>query len=384
MKAALILPLILASTLSPYNKAAAQTPLTKESAEKLISTLSTDQIQKLSAERTAEIEAKTIKHGDKSMRFEFLKYGEEPKDGHSLFISMHGGGNGAPAMNDGQWKNQLRLYKPTEGYYVAPRAPTNTWNLWHEAHIDPMFDRLIADFVIAKGVNPNKIYITGYSAGGDGTYQVAPRMADRFAAAAMMAGHPNEARPDNLYNLPFFIQMGGKDAAYDRNKIAAQWDEKLNVLEEANPGAYPHKTIIYPDFGHWMNGEDKVAIPWMLEKTRTAWPKTIVWHQDDITVKRFYWLYNETPKKDQLIKASVDEQTITLDSNNVKKITLRLNDNLINLDEEITVKTPAGKQLFKGKVKRTKQAIEESLNQRFDPTTAATATIIVTLGAEGN
>ena len=38
------------------------------------------------------------------------------------------------------------------------------------------------------GVDSDRVYLMGYSAGGDGVYQVAPRMADRFAAAAMMAG----------------------------------------------------------------------------------------------------------------------------------------------------------------------------------------------------
>jgi poly(3-hydroxybutyrate) depolymerase len=157
------------------------------------------------------------------MKYAFIKFGAAPASGHSLYISMHGGGGAPAAVNDRQWKNQIRLYKPVEGYYLAPRAATDTWNLWHQGHIDPMFDTLIENFVALKGVDPNKVYITGYSAGGDGTYQLGPRMADRWAAAAMMAGHPNEARPDNLYNLPFFIQCGGKDAAYDRNKIAAKW-----------------------------------------------------------------------------------------------------------------------------------------------------------------
>jgi poly(3-hydroxybutyrate) depolymerase len=44
-----------------------------------------------------------------------------------------------------------------------------------------------------RGVNPDKVYLLGYPAGGDGVWQLAPRMADRFAAAAMMAGHPNGA-----------------------------------------------------------------------------------------------------------------------------------------------------------------------------------------------
>jgi dienelactone hydrolase len=91
---------------------------------------------------------------------------------------MHGGGNAPSTVNDRQWKNQVGLYTLDEGVYLAPRAPTNTWNLWHESHIDTLFDQLIHAAVLFEGVNPNKVYIMGYSAGGDGVYQLAPRMAD--------------------------------------------------------------------------------------------------------------------------------------------------------------------------------------------------------------
>ena len=50
----------------------------------------------------------------------------------------------------------------------APRAPTETWNLWHEAHIAPLFQALIETYVARRGVHPNKVYLMGYSAGGDG------------------------------------------------------------------------------------------------------------------------------------------------------------------------------------------------------------------------
>ena len=111
-----------------------------------------------------------------------------PAGGRSLFLSLHGGG-GAPAeVNDSQWRNQIALaqgYRPQEGLYVAPRAPTNSWKLWHEDHLDALFDRLIADLVVLENVNPNRVYVLGYSAGGDGVYQLGPRMADRWAAASM-------------------------------------------------------------------------------------------------------------------------------------------------------------------------------------------------------
>ncbi len=57
-----------------------------------------------------------------------------------------------------------------------------------------MFDRLIEDMIVFEDVDPNRVYLTGYSAGGDGTYQLAPRMADRFAAAAMMLAIPMKPR----------------------------------------------------------------------------------------------------------------------------------------------------------------------------------------------
>src|SRR5690606_6946618 len=112
------------------------------------------------------------------------------------------------AVNDGQWENQKHLYSLKEGIYVAPRAPTNTWDLWHQEHIDSMLRRLIENMVAIEDVNWNRVYLMGYSAGGDGVYQLAPRMSDTWAAAAMMAGHPNETSARGLRNVPFALQVG--------------------------------------------------------------------------------------------------------------------------------------------------------------------------------
>lgn len=353
--------------------------LTKDEANQLIKTKVTEGRVFLSKQRAAELEKKLITHEGKTMPIAWKIFGEAPADGRSLYISMHGGGSAAPAVNDGQWQNQIRLYQPEEGIYLAPRAATDTWNLWHEAHIDPMFQRIIENMVVLHGVNPNKVYLNGFSAGGDGTYQLAPRMADRFAAAAMMAGHPNETKPDGLMNLPFFIQCGGQDSAYERNKIAAQWGKSLEELAKKFPGFYKNKTIIYPQYGHWMNLEDKQAFPWMAKFQRNPWPKQVIWLQDDITHQRFYWLYNAKPSVGQRIHAKVDGQTITLDSSTISAITLRLSDDLLDLDQAIKVQTADGKILFEGKVARTKKAILTSLKQRFDPPSIATATLDVVI-----
>ena len=52
------------------------------------------------------------------------------------------------------------------------------------------------------------MFLTGYSAGGDGIYHLASMMPDLLAGAAMMAGHPNQADIYNIRNLVFSIQTG--------------------------------------------------------------------------------------------------------------------------------------------------------------------------------
>jgi len=352
--------------------------LSRDEAETLVAEVWQTESEAVRASLAAELDNGAIILGERELKILEKTFGEAPEKGHSLWISMHGGG-GAPArVNDQQWKNQIRLYEPEEGIYVAPRAPTNSWNLWHEGHIDPLFDRMITAYVVARGVNPDRVYLMGYSAGGDGVYQLAPRMADRFAAASMMAGHPNESQPDGLRNLPFALYVGGKDAAYDRNQKAPEWGKKLDELQEKDPGGYTHRLTVYPEKGHWMDGEDKDSLPWMAAYTRNPWPKKIVWRQDDIVHSRFYWIGvdADSVKAGQKLEAEVCGQTITITSEDVKKVTIYLRDSLVNLDEPVVVDFN-GHQILSGKVARTRNSIEESLRRRPDPGLAATAILQV-------
>lgn len=307
------------------------------------------------------------------MPFFYQKFGAEPQDGRSLFISMHGGGATAPSVNDQQYENQKFLYNATmntlEGVYLAARAPTNTWNLWHQSHIDDFFNIIIQLAVIKENVNPNKVYIMGYSAGGDGVYQLAPRMADRWAAASMMAGHPNESTPLGLRNTPFTIHMGALDSGFNRNIVAQQWGNALNELQSNDTNGYIHSVNIYEGLGHWMQLRDAVALPWMKNFTRNPIPEKIVWKQDDVHHSSFYWL--ETPSN--LIQTSGEviaqydkvKNEINIIKNYSSNIKLLINDDMLDLDSPISIKYQ-NNIIHQGVFYRTILNIQESLIEKGD------------------
>jgi len=354
-------------------------PLSRAEAARALTLLAADRLSTVSRIEAGAFKARAIRLDGKTLRWESRWFGNAPAGARSLWISLHGGGNTSPAVNDGQWRNQIRLYEPREGIYVAPRGPTDTWNLWHEPHIDAMLQRLIDAEVAIDGVDPNRVYILGYSAGGDGVWQLAPRMADRYAAAATMAGHPGDASLASLRNLPFAIFMGGDDGAYDRNKHAVEKTAELARLHAADAGGYTSMSRIYPGLPHWMDRKDAEALPWMAAYTRDPWPRRVVWVQDDVTSDRFYWLRLPTEhaaKAGDRIDAVVDGQTIALTGAVPAGMILRLSDKLVDLDRPVTV-TVNGKRVFRHRVPRTAAAIRTSLLERADAASAASALLVL-------
>ncbi|MBO7619441.1 MAG: hypothetical protein J6T06_02930, partial [Victivallales bacterium] len=176
-------------------------------------------------QRQKEMAESAIPYKDSVMKFALYQIGDEPEGGYPLYIALHGGGGTAPEVNDSQWEHMKIYYRSSVkcGIYVATRGVTNTWNLHCVDNSYPLYDRLIENCIAFKHVNPNRVYVLGYSAGGDGVYQIGSRMSDRFAAANMSAGHPNGISVNNLANLPFLLQLGSNDGAYDRNKQAVQY-----------------------------------------------------------------------------------------------------------------------------------------------------------------
>lgn len=347
----------------------AKVPLTKADATAARELLWTAHGALIRKDRAEEIKNRVLEDGELKMPFYYKAFGNRPASGRSLWISLHGGGGVPKPVNDSQWERHKKLYTVEEGIYLAPRAPTNTWNLWHQAHIDRLFSRLFEDLIVLEDVNPDRVYLFGYSAGGDGVYQLAPRMADYWAGAAMMAGHPNGVSMLSLRNLPFALQVGGNDSAYNRNQVAKEYAEQLDKLHKEDPQGYLHFVRIHEGKAHWMNGEDKAALPWLAKFTRNPVPDRVVWKQTEVAHERFYWLAvpPEEMRLDSLVIAQRQGQTVEITSaEKVTKLLIRFDDRMVDLDQPITI-THGGKPLFLGTPARTVEVLCKTLAGRGDP-----------------
>ena len=279
-----------------------------------------------------------------------------------LFISFHGGGGTRKEINDKQYKNQQHLYDKIlnkmdfNGIYLTLRAATNSWDMFHQKQIDKFINIIIKLCVIKLNVNLNKIHLLGYSAGGDGVYRIGTRLANKFAAISMMAGHPGNCTPNNLFNTPFVIHIGEMDQGYNRLNHALKWKQKFNKLKINNNGYYKNcNVVIHKNKGHWMEWEDSVALKWMIQFERNPYPKLIKWRQENVENIEFYWL----SVKEEFIKQNGEiiiecgdfkENKIDILENYAKEINIHLNEKIVDINEEIEI-CFKGKRIFKGLLK---------------------------------
>jgi predicted esterase len=354
-------------------KASSNKSLSKKEAVQIANVLFKEFQDSLINNLEKQWENKVLEIGELKMSFYYQTFGEKPIEGRSLYISMHGGGGTTAEINDQQYENQKHLYDGTmdtlEGIYLAPRAPTNTWNLWHQSHIDQFFELLIFLMIEKEDVDPNKIYLLGYSAGGDGVFQLATRMTDRFAAASMMAGHPNDAVPFNLSNMPFALHMGSLDSAYQRNQVAENWQTLYKKLSHLNPGSYQHQIVIHEEKGHWMQLEDAIALPWMSQFQRNPLPEKIIWYPINKAEQSMYWLAapqsSIIPRDSVIVSYNRKNNEIFIEENPFDTLDIFLNDKILDLDKTITLKTKEG-IIFRDNLTRTRSVIQSSIASKND------------------
>ncbi len=121
---------------------------------------------------------------------------------------------------------------------------------------------LVRKLVRDLPIDTNRIYITGLSMGGFGTYDAIERYPHLFAAAVPVCGGGDTSRAALISHIPIWIFNGAEDAAVNPLYSLGM----LQVLTKA--GAHPGFTQ-YPEVGHfsWLGAySDPLMMEWLFRQ----------------------------------------------------------------------------------------------------------------------
>jgi Predicted peptidase len=140
---------------------------------------------------------------------------------------------------------------------ISPQCPEDSW--WGEqAEILMM---LLAEIEEKYNVNPQKIYLTGLSMGGYGTWLLAAQYPKRFAAIAPVCGGGDPKWAPVLKDIPIWAFHGAKDDIVPLEKSQAM----VTAVKEQGGNI---RFTVYADVGHnsWVNAyNDPDLYKWYLK-----------------------------------------------------------------------------------------------------------------------
>jgi predicted peptidase len=205
------------------------------------------------------LEKHVFEAGGEKLPYRLLKPAKV-EDGHKypLVIFLHGAGERG-SDNEKQLIHGVSQFAANRDEYpcflIAPQCPDGKkwvevdWSA--DSHTMPkepgevgrLTLGLIEQSIKELTVDPKRVYLTGLSMGGYGTWDLLARRPDLFAAAAPVCGGADEATAPKIKDIPVWAFHGARDTAVkparSRNMIAA--------LKKA--GGSPKYTE-YPDVGH--------------------------------------------------------------------------------------------------------------------------------------
>ncbi|RME66939.1 MAG: phospholipase [Verrucomicrobia bacterium] len=143
---------------------------------------------------------------------------------------------------------------------VSPQCPADELE-WEPAALVALIDRLIADYRIDE----HRIYVTGLSMGGRGTWDLARHIPDRLAAIAPICGYGTPRWAPRLAKLPCWVFHGTDDEA-------VPFAESARLVNALNEVGAPVKFTAYPGAGHvdaWVKAYNESGLwQWLFAQKR--------------------------------------------------------------------------------------------------------------------
>ena len=221
-----------------------------------------------------------IQNGD-TLRYRMLYPDSDTLRKYPLVIFLHGAGERG-GDNEAQMKWGVQNFASDKNmvqhpaFVIAPQCPLNqTWSNFKRTpnstvmELEPapskpmqLLAELIKQTISKFPVDTTRIYITGLSMGGYGTFDATERYPGLFAAAGPVCGGGDISKAPVIASIPMWIFHGAEDPAVNTLNSS----EMYAALVKA--GAHPGLTI-YPETGHfsWLAAySDDHMIEWLFRQ----------------------------------------------------------------------------------------------------------------------
>ena len=124
---------------------------------------------------------------------------------------------------------------------VSPQCPTEY--VWRDKKMLQAVESLILKIIKNYRVDKTRVYVTGLSMGGYGTWMLAARQPDLFAAAVPICGGGDPATVNVLKNLPIWVFHG----VLDKVVLPEESEKMIRALEKAGGKV---RYTLYPESYH--------------------------------------------------------------------------------------------------------------------------------------
>lgn len=189
----------------------------------------------------------------------YLPDNYQERDAWPLLLFLHGSGERGDDLELVKKHGPPKLIEAGKQFpfiVVSPQCPKN--RRWEPIELVALLDDLEAE----HKVDSQRIYVTGLSMGGFGTWELASYAPDRLAAIAPICGGGEKYWARQFSRLPVWAFHGAKDTAVPPERSQRMIDELKKL------GAEP-KLTIYPEAGHdsWTESyENPQLYEWLLEQ----------------------------------------------------------------------------------------------------------------------
>lgn len=206
-----------------------------------------------------------------SLKFRFFSEKRmSPKKRYPIIIFLHGKGSGG-SDNEKQLNGIVRnfasgkFHKKNPSFILVPQCPDDSQG-WRGEYLEDVIG-LLETAIKNLPVDEDRVYITGISMGGFGTWSALAEAPDLFAAAVPVCGGGNPGTAKAIKDIPIWTHHGVADPVvsveFTRRMVEALKQEKGNIkyteYDEASGIKHDAWTPCYsnPEVFEWMYEQRK-------------------------------------------------------------------------------------------------------------------------------